>query len=101
MNPQLSILNTELTAFCQAHGIRRLAIFGSALQVDFSPKADIDVLVELAPERASGLLGIARMEIELSVLFGGRKLDLRTPEDLSRYFCQDVLDTAEVQYAQG
>ena len=101
MNPRLSIPKPELAAFCRAHGIRRLAIFGSALRDDFGPESDIDVLVEFAPGRVPGLLGIAGMEIELSPLFGGRKVDLRTPEDLSRYFRQEVLDTAEVQYAQG
>ena len=101
MNPQLSIPKTELADFCQAHGIRRLAIFGSALRADFGPESDVDVLVEFAPDRAPGLLSIAGMEIELSALFGGRKVDLRTPEDLSRYFREDVLAAAEVQYAQG
>ncbi len=101
MNPQLSIPKDELAAFCRAHGIRRLAIFGSALRADFGAESDIDVLVEFAPDRIPGLLGVAGMEIELSALFGGRKVDLRTPEDLSRYFRQEVLDTAEVQYAQG
>ena len=101
MNPQLSIPKIELAAFCQAHGIRRLAIFGSALRTDFGPDSDIDVLVEFVPGRVPGLLGIAGMEISLSALFGGRKVDLRTPEDLSRYFRQEVLDTAEVQYAQA
>jgi hypothetical protein len=47
------------------------------------------------------LFGIARMERELSALLGGRKVDLRTPEDLSRYFRQSVLAEAELQYAQG
>ena len=101
MNPQLAIPKAELAAFCRAHGVRRLAIFGSALRADFGPESDIDVLVEFAPDRTPGLLGMAGMEIELSALFGGRKVDLRTPEDLSRYFRQEVLDTAEVQYAQG
>jgi hypothetical protein len=41
------------------------------------------------------------MERELSVLLGGRKVDLRTPQDLSRYFRQQVLEEAEVQYAGG
>ncbi len=100
MNAQLSIPKSELADFCQAYGIRRLAIFGSALRADFGPESDIDVLVEFEPDRAPGLLGVAGMEIELSPLFGGRKVDLRTPEDLSRYFRQEVLDTAEVQYAQ-
>ncbi len=101
MNPQVSIPKTELAAFCRAHGIRRLAIFGSALRADFGVGSDIDVLVEFTSGHTPGLLGIAGMEIELSALFGGRKVDLRTPEDLSRYFRQEVLDTAEVQYAQG
>lgn len=91
----------ELAAYCQNHGIRRLAIFGSALRADFRSDSDIDVLVEFVPGRAPGLFGIARMERELSQLYGGRKVDLRTPEDLSRYFRQQVLDGAEVQYAQG
>ena len=101
MNPQLSIPKSALTDFCKAHGIRRLAIYGSALRSDFGPESDVDVLVEFAPGRTPGLLGVAGMEIELSTLFGGRTVDLRTPEDLSRYFRQEVLDTAEVQYAQG
>ena len=101
MNPQASIPKAKLAAFCRAHGIRRFAIFGSALRVDFGVESDIDVLVEFTSGRTPGLLGMAGMEVELSALFGGRKVDLRTPEDLSRYFRQDVLDTAEVQYAQG
>ena len=90
----------RLAAFCRANGIRRLAIFGSALREDFGPDSDIDVLVEFEPARIPGLLGIADLEMELSDLFEGRKVDLRTPEDLSRYFRQQVLDTAQVQYAQ-
>ena len=101
MNPQVSVSKTALAAFCQKHGIKRFAIYGSTLREDFSPDSDIDVLVEFELDRVPGLFGIAGMELELSELFSGRKVDLRTPEDLSRYFLQDVLDTAEVQYAQG
>ena len=101
MNPQVSIPKDHLAAFCQEHGIKRLAVFGSVLREDFGPESDIDVLAEFEPDRIPGLLGIAGMELELSELFSGRKVDLRTPEDLSHYFRQDVLDTAEVQYAQG
>ncbi|MCY4264668.1 MAG: nucleotidyltransferase domain-containing protein [Gammaproteobacteria bacterium] len=100
MNANISIPKPKLTDFCEAKGIRRLAIFGSALRADFGPESDIDVLVEFVPDRIPGLLGMADMEIELSQLLGGRKVDLRTPEDLSRYFRQEVLDTAEVQYAK-
>ena len=101
MNPHLSIPREQLAAFCQEHGIKRLAIYGSALREDFRPDSDIDVLVEFEADRIPGLLGVAGMEIELSGLFSGRKVDLRTPEDLSPYFRQEVMDAAEVQYAQG
>ena len=98
MNAQVSVSRDALVAFCTEHGIRRLAVFGSALRDDFGPASDIDVLVEFEPDRVPGLLGVAGLELEMSKLFSGRKVDLRTPEDLSRYFREDVLETAEVQY---
>ena len=98
MNPQLSIPRDRLAMICRERGIHRLAIFGSALRPDFGPDSDIDVLVEFEPDRTPGLLGIACIERELSALLGERKVDLRTPEDLSRYFRQKVLDEAEVQF---
>ena len=101
LTPRVFVPKDRLAAFCRANGIRQLAIFGSALREDFGPDSDIDVLVEFEPARIPGLIGIADLEMELSDLFGGRKVDLRTPEDLSRYFRQQVLDTAQVQYAQG
>ena len=100
MNLNVWVSRAAIARFCKANGIRRLAIFGSALRDDFGPESDIDVLVEFEPNRIPGLLGVAGMELELSKLFSGRQVDLRTPEDLSPYFRQDVLDAAEVQYAQ-
>lgn len=91
----------RLAEFCKSHGIRRLAIFGSALRSDLGPTSDIDLLVEFEPEHTPGLFGVARLERELSELFGGRKVDLRTPQDLSPYFREQVLEEAEVQYAEG
>lgn len=91
----------DIAEFCRRNQIRRLALFGSVLRGDFHAESDIDVLVEFEPAHVPGLFGIARMERELSAIFGGRKVDLRTAEDLSRYFRQDVLREAEVQYAQG
>jgi uncharacterized protein len=101
MNSQISISRDRLASFCRERGIRRLAIFGSALRPDFGPDSDIDVLVEFESGRIPGLLGMARIERELSSLFGERQVDLRTPEDLSRYFRSEVIEQAEVQYAQG
>ena len=86
--------------FCYRHHIRRLSLFGSVLREDFRPDSDVDVLVEFEQGCEPGFFGLARMERELSGLLGGRKVDLRTPEDLSRYFRDDVLAEAEVRYAQ-
>lgn len=97
---QLAFDQDRIAEFCKSHGIRRLAIFGSALRGDLGPKSDIDLLVEFDPEHTPGLFGVARLERELSELFGGRKVDLRTPEDLSPYFRWEVLEEAEVQYAE-
>ena len=88
-----------LEQFCRKNRIRKLSLFGSVLRNDFRQESDIDVLVEFEKNGVPGLLGISRMERGLSQIFGGRKIDLRTPEDLSKYFRQQVLSTAEVQYA--
>ena len=98
MNPTLFIPKERIASFCRVWGVRRLAIFGSALRADFRPDSDIDVLVEFEPDRIPGLLRIARMERELSQLFQDRRVDLRTPGDLSSYFRERVLEEAEVQY---
>ena len=83
--------------FCRRHHITRLALFGSALREDFGPDSDIDLLVEFEPGRTPGFAFFGIQE-ELAVALG-REVDLRTPEDLSRYFRDDVLRTAETLYA--
>ena len=100
MTTQISIDDEQIAEFCLQHHIQRLSLFGSVLRTDFNPESDIDVLVEFEPEHVPGLLGVARMERQLSELFDGRKVDLRTPEDLSRYFRDAVLQEADLQYAQ-
>jgi predicted nucleotidyltransferase len=100
MGAQITPDRERIAEFCRQRGIRRLALFGSVLRPDFTADSDVDVLVEFVPAQTPGLFGLARMERELSALFAGRKVDLRTPEDLSRYFRNDVLKQAEVQYAQ-
>jgi len=90
----------RIVAFCRQHYIRRLALFGSVLREDFRPESDVDVLVEFEPGHVPGLIRIARLERELSEAFGGRKVDLRTAEDLSRYFRAEVLAEAEALYEE-
>jgi hypothetical protein len=96
---KLEIPKEKIEAFCRKHHIRKLSLFGSVLREDFGPDSDVDVLVEFEPGQTVGLLRLAGMEIELSDILK-RKVDLRTPAELSRYFRQQVLDSAEVQYVQ-
>ena len=98
---QIAVDKNRIAAFCREHRISRLALFGSVLRGDFRPDSDVDILVEFESEAVPGLFGVARLERELSTLFSGRKVDMRTPQDLSRYFRQSVLKEAEVQYERG
>ena len=98
-NSKIKIPGKKITEFCKSNHIRKLSLFGSVLREDFSSDSDIDFLVEFEPGKVPGLIGLSRMERELSEILGGRKVDLRTPQDLSIYFREEVLARAEVQYA--
>src|SRR5437016_3229990 len=98
---QLSLPETEVADFCRRHHIRKLSIFGSALREDFRPQSDVDVLVEFEPGSTPGLIRLAGMELELSRLMGGRKVDMNTPLSLSRFFRDEVIAEAEAVYVEG
>ena len=88
-----------LATICHRRHIRRLALFGSTLKGTNRPDSDVDLLVEFEPGHKPGLLELAGIETELSAFAGGRRIDLRTAQDLSRYFRDEVVRTAEAQYA--
>ena len=94
---RVSITRDQIANFCQRNRIKRFAFFGSALRDDFSSESDIDVLVEFEPDAHIGLMKLVGMERELSGVVG-RKIDLRTPKELSRYFRDEVIAEAEIQY---
>jgi predicted nucleotidyltransferase len=96
MNSKVSVDQERLAKFCRQNGVRRLAIFGSALRDDFGQDSDVDVLIEFEPGRTPGLR-FFWMQEELSRLFN-RTVDLHTPASLSRYFRGQVLAEAEDQY---
>jgi predicted nucleotidyltransferase len=89
----------RLEALCRSWRVRKLSLFGSRLKGQARPDSDIDLLVEFEPGAKPGLMGITKFEFELSELAGGAKVDLRTAEDLSRYFRDDVVRMAVPQYA--
>ena len=88
----------DIADFCRRHHITKLSLFGSVLREDFSDDSDVDVLIEFDPAHVPGLIRLTSMERELTVLLG-HKVDLRTPHDLSRYFRDQVLADARIQYA--
>jgi hypothetical protein len=94
---KIEVPRETLAEFCRRHHIRKLSLFGSVLRDDFTPESDIDVLVEFDPAHIPGLIRFAGMEIELSGILG-RKVDLNTPNFISRYFRDKVLSEAQVQY---
>jgi len=94
---RVEIRHEQIAEFCRRNGIRWLALFGSVLRDDFGPDSDVDVLVEFEPGRTPGFAFVALQE-ELSMLFG-RRVDLHTPDSLSRYFRDEVVRGARVLYA--
>jgi hypothetical protein len=95
-NLGIDIPKEELAAFCERNAIRKLSLFGSVLRDDFGPDSDIDVLVEFEPGARIGLRFFT-IERELAAMLG-RKVDLNTVGFLSKYFRDEVLAEAVIQY---
>lgn len=98
MTHHLLLDRNTLAGVCRRHHIRRLSLFGSVLKGTARPDSDVDLLVEFQPTAQPTLFDMAAIEDELAGLLGGRKVDLRTPADLSRYFRDEVVREAEVQF---
>ena len=98
MSVKIDIPKEKIAAFCRRNRIRRLALFGSVLRDDFKPESDVDVLVDFEPGARVGLRFFS-MEQELSEIVGS-EVELHTPGFLSKYFRDEVMAEAEVQYEQ-
>jgi uncharacterized protein len=98
MSDRLFVNRAGLVSLCRRRKIRRLSLFGSAQKGDAQPDSDVDLLVEFSGEAKPSLFDLAEIEQELSALLAGRRVELRTAEDLSRYFRDEVLREAEIQY---
>ncbi len=94
----IDVSEADLAPICRRHRIRKLSLFGSRLKGTARPDSDVDLLVEFEPDATTTLFDMARIEIELSALMDGRRVDLRTAGDLSRHFRDEVVRTAEPQY---
>jgi uncharacterized protein len=97
---RIDVPKKKLTEFCRSRHIQWMACFGSAVREDFRPDSDVDLLVEFAPGHTPGW-EIVDIEEELSILLGGRKVDVVNPKYLNRRLRDSVLAEAEVLYAEG
>ena len=100
MSVKIKLPKEKIAGFCQRNNIHRLALFGSVLREDFGPDSDVDVLVEFVPGARVGFFELYDMEQELSRMLGNRKVEIRTPKGLSKYFRDEVMQEAEEQYVQ-
>ena len=100
MRARIEIPHDRIAEFCQRWRVRKMSLFGSVIRDDFTPESDVDVLVEFQPGPTPGLKFFWDMPNELSQIIG-REVDLNTPQELSKYFRQEVLDEAEVIYDQA
>ncbi len=89
----------KIEAFCAKYHIRSLAFFGSILTSKFKKNSDLDILISFDPEYVPNLLSFVKIEAELTDLMGNR-VDLRTANDLSPYFREEVIRQAEVFYGK-
>lgn len=90
---KIDIPRERIAEICRRHHIRRPALFGSVLRDDFRPESDVDILVGFEPGKTPGLAFFG-IEQELSEVLG-RQVDLKTPQELSKYFRDEVLAEAE------
>ncbi|MBI5788390.1 MAG: nucleotidyltransferase domain-containing protein [Candidatus Schekmanbacteria bacterium] len=95
--PNIQLSYATIAEFCRKNHILKFSLFGSVLSARFTPDSDVDVLVEFEPEHIPGLFSLAGMEVELSNILK-REVELRTKEDLSRYFRDNVVSSAKVIY---
>jgi predicted nucleotidyltransferase len=94
---QIRIPKDQIAEYCKRNQVRRLSLFGSVLREDFGPDSDVDVLVEFEPGTRIGLIRLSGLEIELGKIVG-RKVDLNTPGFLSKYYRDEIITEADVQY---
>ena len=94
----IDVPREQIPDFCRRYKVRKLSLFGSVIHDDFTPESDVDVLVEFEPDAHASYFTLFDMEEELSGLLDGRKIDVNTPNCLSKYFREEVLAEAEVLY---
>lgn len=101
IDPSTILPLAKVIKFCKNHPIIfKLSLFGSALSGNFRQDSDIDLLVEFETGKTPSLFALIDLEDELTTILG-HKIDLRTPDELSRYFRDEVLTHARSLYVKS
>jgi len=100
MSLPIAIDKDKIRDFCQRHGMKKLALFGSVLRDDFRPDSDVDALVEYYPGQVPDFFTLLETEEELSQILGGRKVDLVTEKFLHKLIRQKVMDHLEILFVE-
>lgn len=77
--------------------IKKVSLFGSYAKGNNRRDSDIDVLVEFTPSAKVGFFKFVQIQRDLSD-FVKKDVDLLTPEALSIFFRDKVLNEAEIIY---
>ena len=91
------IPTSKIATFCKKYHIASLALFGSILTSHFTSASDVDMLVRFQEGYTPTLFDLVDMESELTKIVG-RHVDLRTPNELSHFFRNEVLSSAQIIY---
>jgi uncharacterized protein len=95
--PQITLELEEIHSYCRTQAIVRLSLFGSVLRDDFTSESDVDVLVEFETGAKITYFDLYEIQQALEKIIK-RKIDLLTPQALSEYFREDILETEQVIY---
>lgn len=90
------VQQSKLELFCKAHGVKRLAFFGSVTNDQFHAGSDIDVLLEFQAGKTPGFAFFGLQE-ELEAILG-RAVDVTTPNGLHPLIQEDILQNAQTYY---
>jgi uncharacterized protein len=83
----------DIRQIARRHGVVRLRVFGSHASGQASATSDVDLLVQLGPDR--DLLDLAEFKLDMEELLGC-KVDVVTEAGLSPYLREEVLHTSKL-----
>ena len=88
---KLRMSPSKIAALCRKYGIARLSLFGSASRNELTPDSDVDLMVDFSADSRASLFDIVVMQDDFSAAFGGRRVNIATPEILSNPFRRDSI----------